>query len=99
MRWRMGGCRKGRQAQAVCTVPARQTRRKRRFRQTEAFPLEWRVSMAHRVTLIPGEGIGPEVSQAARRIIDAAGPMPSPGMSVRSEEHTSELQSPMYLAC
>src|SRR2546425_13245704 len=29
--------------------------------------------MAHRVTLIPGEGIGPEVSQAARRIIDAAG--------------------------
>src|SRR2546425_10553149 len=45
----------------------------RRFRQTEAFPLEWRVSMAHRVTLIPGEGIGPEVSQAARRIIDAAG--------------------------
>src|SRR5438445_1568896 len=45
----------------------------RRFRQTEAFPLEWTVSMAHRVTLIPGEGIGPEVSQAARRIIDAAG--------------------------
>src|SRR5712691_4754106 len=73
MRWRMGGCRKGRQAQAVCTVPARRTRRKRRFRQTEAFPLEWTVSMAHRVTLIPGEGIGPEVSQAARRIIDAAG--------------------------
>src|SRR3989441_1508441 len=29
--------------------------------------------MAHRVTLIPGEGIGPEVSQAARRIIDASG--------------------------
>src|SRR5712692_10454269 len=29
--------------------------------------------MRHRVTLIPGEGIGPEVAQAARRIIDAAG--------------------------
>ncbi len=29
--------------------------------------------MAHKVTLIPGEGIGPEVAQAARRIIDAAG--------------------------
>src|SRR5467141_2868552 len=29
--------------------------------------------MAHRVTLRPGEGIGPEVSQAARRVIDASG--------------------------
>ena len=29
--------------------------------------------MGHRVTLIPGEGIGPEVAQAARRIIEAAG--------------------------
>jgi isocitrate dehydrogenase (NAD+) len=27
----------------------------------------------HAVTLIPGEGIGPEVSQAARRIVDASG--------------------------
>jgi len=29
--------------------------------------------MSHTVTLIPGEGIGPEVSQAARRILDASG--------------------------
>jgi isocitrate dehydrogenase (NAD+) len=29
--------------------------------------------MAHRVTLIPGDGIGPEVSGATRRVIDASG--------------------------
>ena len=29
--------------------------------------------MAHRVTLIPGDGIGPEVSAAVLRIIEAAG--------------------------
>jgi isocitrate dehydrogenase (NAD+) len=29
--------------------------------------------MRHKVTLIPGEGIGPEVAAAARRIIEAAG--------------------------
>src|SRR6266850_159351 len=29
--------------------------------------------MRHKVTLIPGEGIGPEVAAAARRVIDAAG--------------------------
>jgi isocitrate dehydrogenase (NAD+) len=29
--------------------------------------------MAHRVTLLPGEGIGPEVAAATRRIIDATG--------------------------
>jgi isocitrate dehydrogenase (NAD+) len=29
--------------------------------------------MRHRVTLIPGEGIGPEVSAAVRRILEAAG--------------------------
>src|SRR5487761_2536930 len=29
--------------------------------------------MAHHVTLIPGDGIGPEVSQAARRSVDATG--------------------------
>ncbi len=29
--------------------------------------------MRHKVTLIPGDGIGPEVARAARRIIDAAG--------------------------
>lgn len=29
--------------------------------------------MAHKVTLIPGDGIGPEVAAAARRIIDSSG--------------------------
>jgi len=29
--------------------------------------------MTHRVTLLPGEGIGPEVAAATRRVIDAAG--------------------------
>ncbi|MBE3577011.1 MAG: isocitrate/isopropylmalate dehydrogenase family protein [Limnochordales bacterium] len=29
--------------------------------------------MRHRVTLIPGDGIGPEVAEAARRVIDASG--------------------------
>src|SRR5438093_3634141 len=29
--------------------------------------------MAHRVTLVPGDGIGPEVIEAARRAIDATG--------------------------
>jgi isocitrate dehydrogenase (NAD+) len=29
--------------------------------------------MKHKVTLLPGEGIGPEVSQAVRRILEAAG--------------------------
>ena len=28
--------------------------------------------MAHRVTIIPGDGIGPEVAQAARLVLDAA---------------------------
>lgn len=29
--------------------------------------------MAHRVTLIPGDGVGPEITTAARRVIDACG--------------------------
>src|SRR5208282_3836788 len=29
--------------------------------------------MRHKVTLLPGEGIGPEVAAATRRILDAAG--------------------------
>jgi isocitrate dehydrogenase (NAD+) len=29
--------------------------------------------MSHRVTLIPGDGIGPEVSEATRRVVDATG--------------------------
>ena len=29
--------------------------------------------MSHRVTLIPGDGVGPEIAESARRIIEAAG--------------------------
>ncbi len=29
--------------------------------------------MAHNITLIPGDGIGPEVTSSTRRIIDATG--------------------------
>jgi isocitrate dehydrogenase (NAD+) len=29
--------------------------------------------VTHRITLIPGDGIGPEVAEAARRVVDAAG--------------------------
>jgi len=31
------------------------------------------VVMAHRVTLIPGDGIGPELAEATRRVLDATG--------------------------
>jgi isocitrate dehydrogenase (NAD+) len=29
--------------------------------------------MAHRVTLIPGDGIGPELAEATRRVLEATG--------------------------
>ncbi|GAH94183.1 unnamed protein product, partial [marine sediment metagenome] len=29
--------------------------------------------MAYKVTLIPGDGIGPEVTEAARRVLEATG--------------------------
>src|ERR1700735_2919537 len=32
-----------------------------------------KLSMTHKITLIPGDGIGPEVAAAARRVIDATG--------------------------
>lgn len=35
--------------------------------------LQYDASMRHKVTLIPGEGIGPEVAGAVRRILEAAG--------------------------
>lgn len=31
--------------------------------------------MAHRVTLIPGDGIGPELAEATRRVLDAGEPV------------------------
>jgi isocitrate dehydrogenase (NAD+) len=35
--------------------------------------LQYDAAMRHKVTLIPGEGIGPEVAAATRRILEAAG--------------------------
>jgi isocitrate dehydrogenase len=29
--------------------------------------------MSHRITLIPGDGVGPEIALSARRIIESAG--------------------------
>src|SRR4249920_2219201 len=31
------------------------------------------LALTHRITLIPGDGIGPEVVEAARRVIEATG--------------------------
>ena len=36
-------------------------------------PLQLFVSMKHTITLIPGDGIGPEVTEATQQIIEAAG--------------------------
>src|SRR5690606_25111298 len=38
-------------------------------------------AMPHAVTLIPGDGIGPEVTAAARRVLDAT------GVAIEWEEH------------
>ena len=40
---------------------------------TDHGPLATEVRMTHKVTLIPGDGIGPEVSQATVRILEATG--------------------------
>src|SRR5579872_5123298 len=37
------------------------------------MPARKSIKMSHQVTLIPGDGIGPEVSAAARRAVDATG--------------------------
>ena len=43
--------------------------------------------MAHRITLIPGDGIGPEVASAVVRIIEAA------GVAIEWEEHIAGQQA------
>src|SRR5260370_26689701 len=43
------------------------------FRQEKGLRIQYDAGMRHKVTLIPGEGIGPEVAAATRRVIDAAG--------------------------
>src|SRR6202030_1370587 len=48
--------------------------------------LEESTSMAkHTITLIPGDGVGPEVSDAARRVIDAT------GVAIEGEVHDAGL--------
>lgn len=46
--------------------------RKGRFRKRDRVAYN-RMPMRHRVTLLPGDGVGPEVATATRRIIEAAG--------------------------
>jgi isocitrate dehydrogenase (NAD+) len=43
--------------------------------------------VAHRVTLIPGDGIGPEVTAAARHVVEAT------GIDIRWEEHDLGLRA------
>ena len=42
-------------------------------RPSPARPVGTIAAMAHRVTLIPGDGIGPELAEATRRVLDATG--------------------------
>src|SRR5690242_208774 len=42
-------------------------------RSRRACPHGYNRAMAHRVTLIPGDGIGPELAEASRRVLDATG--------------------------
>jgi isocitrate dehydrogenase (NAD+) len=49
------------------------TRRAADFDKPGAHRLQYDAAMRHKVTLIPGEGIGPEVSAAVKRILEAAG--------------------------
>jgi isocitrate dehydrogenase (NAD+) len=53
-----------------CSFPA--TRLRRTFDNHKAIAYN-DAAMRHKVTLIPGEGIGPEVAAATKRVIDAAG--------------------------
>jgi isocitrate dehydrogenase (NAD+) len=43
------------------------------FRQPPHLRIQYDAAMRHKVTLIPGEGIGPEVATAVKRIIEATG--------------------------
>ncbi len=38
-----------------------------------ALCVRWRAAMTHRVTLIPGDGTGPELTEATRRVLEATG--------------------------
>ena len=41
--------------------------------KVRGFPLKYEATMRHTITLIPGDGIGPEVSHAVQEILAAAG--------------------------
>ena len=41
------------------------------FRTRNSIPE--RISLTHRVTLIPGDGTGPELAEATRRVLEATG--------------------------
>src|SRR4029077_7374857 len=55
------------------SVASHNTRSTQPFRQGKRLPIELDAPMRHKVTLLPGEGIGPEVSRATQRILEAAG--------------------------
>jgi isocitrate dehydrogenase (NAD+) len=43
------------------------------FRQSAHYPCKMSAIMTHKITLLPGDGIGPEVANAARQIVEATG--------------------------
>ncbi|MTK13352.1 MAG: isocitrate/isopropylmalate dehydrogenase family protein [Clostridiaceae bacterium] len=51
--------------------------------------------MGHKVTLIPGDGIGPEVIEAARKIIDASGAIIEWDVVKAGEEVIEEFGTPL----
>jgi isocitrate dehydrogenase (NAD+) len=53
-----------------------------------AFIVVTQHSMTHRITLIPGDGIGPEVTDAVLKILSAA------GVSIEWERHNAGILSP-----
>ena len=64
----------GRDGRAM--VPRRRPVRDRRWQRRRPplrLPRRYNRAMAHRVTLIPGDGIGPELAEATTRVLDATG--------------------------
>ena len=53
--------------------PARSKDRQSKMRKIFAQTAKTAGDMGHKVTLIPGDGIGPEVTNATVRIVDASG--------------------------
>ena len=54
-------------------VPRRPARRRTRVARPRTASPGYHSGMSHRVTLIPGDGIGPELAEATRRVLDASG--------------------------